>query len=141
MIVPDVNLLIYAYNRDAPDHAAARGWWERLLNADDPVGLAWATALGFVRLMTHRAVLVTPLGPQQAIAHVRSWLAQPNVELLEPGNRHLEILERLLVGIGTGGNLITDAHLAALAIEHQAELCSNDTDFGRFPGLRWHNPL
>jgi hypothetical protein len=91
--------------------------------------------------MTHRAVLVTPLEPERAVGHVRSWLNQPNAEPLEPGPRHLDILERLLGAIGVAGNLTTDAHLAALAIEHQCELCSNDTDFARFPGLRWQNPL
>jgi len=91
--------------------------------------------------MTHRAVLVEPLPPQRAVAHVRSWMARANVDVLEPGGRHLEILERLFSALGTAGNLTTDAHLAALAIEHQCELCSNDADFARFPGLRWRNPL
>jgi len=141
VIIPDVNLLIYAYNRDAPHHARARTWWENLLNSDSPVALPWVTVLGFIRLMTHRTVLVTPLTPRRAMEHVGSWIAQTNVELLDPGERHLEILDRMLAVLGTGGNLITDAHLAALAIEHQCELCSNDTDFARFPGLRWRNPL
>ena len=141
MIVPDVNLLIYAYNRDAPHHVDARAWWEELLSSNDPVGLPWATMLGFIRLMTHRAVLVTPLPPKQAIAHVRSWHVRPNVSVLEPGPRHLEVLARLFEALGTAGRLTTDAHLAALAIEHQGELCSNDGDFARFPGLRWRDPL
>lgn len=141
MIVPDVNLLIYAYNRDAPQHATARMWWEEALSSDVPVGLAWAAALGFIRLMTHRTVLVAPLEPRVAVEHVRSWLAQPNVQLLTPGEHHLEILGRLFGALGAAGNLTTDAHLAALAIEHQCELCSNDADFARFPGLRWRNPL
>lgn len=141
MIVPDVNLLVYAYNRDAPHHADARSWWENLLNSDTPVALPWASVLGFVRLMTHRAVLTTPLMPAKATDHARGWMLRPNVEPLEPGERHLDILDRLLRVVGAGGNLTTDAHLAALAIEHQAELCSNDADFARFPGLRWRNPL
>jgi hypothetical protein len=141
MIVPDVNLLIYAYNRDAPHHAEAKAWWEELLSSDDPVGLPWATTLGFIRLMTHRAVLVTPLTAERAIAHVRSWHMRPNVGVLEPGPRHLELLDRLFAALGTAGRLTTDAHLAALAIEHQCELCSNDADFARFPGLHWRNPL
>jgi toxin-antitoxin system PIN domain toxin len=141
MIVPDVNLLIYAFNRDAPHHAEAKAWWEDLLSSDEPVGLPWATTLGFVRLMTHRAVLVTPLGPERAIDYVRSWFMRPNVSVLEPGPRHLGLLGRMLASLGTGGRLTTDAHLAALAIEHQCELCSNDADFARFPGLRWSNPL
>lgn len=141
MIVPDVNLLVYAYNQDAPHHAEAKRWWEGLLNSDTPVALPWVSVLGFIRLMTHRAVLMTPIAPAQAVAHARGWMARPNVEPLDPGVRHLDILHRLLTEIGVGGNLTTDAHLAALAIEHEAELYSNDTDFGRFPGLRWRNPL
>lgn len=141
MILPDVNLLVYAYSRDAPHHVEAKGWWEALLNSDEPVALPWVTALGFIRLMTHRAVLVTPLEPRGAVAHVSGWLRRRNVETLNPGDRHLEILDRLFGTLGTGGNLTTDAHLAALAIEHQCELYSNDSDFGRFPGLRWRNPL
>jgi uncharacterized protein len=141
VIVPDLNLIVYAHNADAPEHAASRAWWEALLNGTEPVAVPWAVALGFVRLLTHRAVLVTPMLPPVAVAHVRSWLAQPHVEILDPGPQHLAILDRLLTATGTAGNLTTDAHLAALAIEHQCELHSNDTDFARFPGLRWRNPL
>jgi toxin-antitoxin system PIN domain toxin len=141
VIVPDVNLVVYAHNADAPDHAAAREWWEELLNGVEPVALPWAVAIGFVRLMTHRAVLVTPMLSATAIAHVRSWFAQPNVERIEPGPRHLDVLDDVLSAAGAAGSLTTDAHLAALAIEHQCELHSNDTDFARFPGLRWRNPL
>lgn len=141
MILPDVNLLIYAYNSDAPHHAAAKAWLEDLMSSDEPVGLPWVTALGFIRLMTHRAVLVTPLAAERAIAHVRSWHMRRNVSVIEPGPRHLELLHRMLQALGTAGRLTTDAHVAALAIEHQCELCSNDADFARFPGLRWCNPL
>ena len=141
MILPDVNLLLYAYNSDARHHPAARGWWEQLLSGDEIVGLPWAVGLGFVRLMTHPAVLQAPLAPGVAIRHVRSWLERPNLIVIEPGPRHLDVMESLLEDLGIGGNLTTDAHLASLAIEHQAELHSNDTDFGRFSGLRWRNPL
>jgi toxin-antitoxin system PIN domain toxin len=141
VILPDLNLVVYAHNSDAPDHAAARAWWEGLLNSTEPVAIAWVVALGFVRLMTHRSVLVTPLQPAAAIAHVRAWFARPNVERLDPGPQHLDAIDRLLSAAGTAGNLTTDAHLAALAIEHQCELHSNDNDFARFPGLRWRNPL
>lgn len=141
MIVPDVNLLLYAYNSDAPHHGKAKTWWEDLLSSDEPVGLPWATMLGFIRLMTHRAVLLEPLAADQAVGFVRSWLGRPNVSLLEPGPRHLELIDALFRAIGTAGRLTTDTHLAALAIEHQCELCSNDADFGRFPGLNWRNPL
>jgi toxin-antitoxin system PIN domain toxin len=141
MILPDVNLLVYAYNRDARQHAAARAWWERLLTSTEPVALPWAVSCGFIRLMTHPTVLLRPLDPSRAVAHVRAWLDRPNVEVLDPGPRHLELLGQLLGELGVGGNLTTDAHLAALAIEHQCELHSNDADFGRFSGLRWLDPL
>ena len=141
MILPDLNLVIYAHNADAPTHAASRAWWERLLNGAEPVAVPWAVVLGFIRLMTHRAVLITPMLPNAAVERVRSWFARPNVQPLEPGPQHLEILDRLLGAAGAAGNLTTDAHLAALAIEHQCELHSNDTDFARFSGLRWRNPL
>ena len=141
MILPDVNLLVYAYNSDAPRHAAARRWWEGLLNGAMPVGLPWAVTCGFVRLMTHPAVLVRPLSTAEAGGAVQAWLVRPCVEVLAPGPRHLEILLRLLAEPGVTGALTTDAHLAALAIEHQCELHSNDADFSRFPGLRWRNPL
>lgn len=141
MIIPDVNLLIYAYNSDARHHERARAWWEGLLGTAGRVGLPWAVSCGFVRLMTHPAVLAVPLSPGAAIRHVRRWLERSNVIVLEPGPRHLDLLESLLGPLGVAASLTTDAHLAALAIEHQAEVHSNDTDFGRFAGLRWRNPL
>lgn len=141
MIVPDVNLLVYAYNRADPQHEAARDWWETTLNNTDPVGLPWIVSSGFIRLMTHPRVLQTPLAVAEAIRHVQSWLDQPCVVVLEPGklfaNRFLGFLNEL----GTAGNLTTDAYLAALAVEHQGELLSADTEFHRFKGLRWRNPL
>jgi toxin-antitoxin system PIN domain toxin len=141
VIVPDLNLLIYSYNRKAPQHEAARAWWEGLLKGAEPVAVPWVVVLGFVRLMTQRTMLANPMQPAIALAQVRAWFACPNVEELEPGPQHLDLLDRLLAAAGTAGNLTTDAHLAALAIEHQCELHSNDTDFARFPGLRWRNPL
>lgn len=141
MIVPDVNLLVYAYNRDAPEHASARQWWERTLSSPRPVGLPWASALGFTRIMTSRTVLLRPIAPDTALGHIRSWLERPNAHVLEPGPRHLDLLDSLLSSTGATGRLLTAAHLAALAIENQAELHSNDTDFARFTGLRWINPL
>ena len=140
MIVPDVNLVVYAYNEDAPFHAAAKTWWERCLSEEEPVGLAWAVILGFVRLMSNRRVLARPLPAAEAVRHCRSWLAQPNARIILPGSTHMDILAGLLGG-PVGPNLVTDAHLAALAMEHQAELHSNDSDFARFPGLRWRNPV
>ena len=141
MIVPDVNLLVYAYSTGAPEHGRAREWWEDLLNGAEGVALPWATSLGFVRLVTSSRVLDRPMQSGKAIAVVRSWLDRANTEVLNPGPRHLEILARLLEAAGAAGSLTTDAHLAALSIEYQCELHSNDADFQRFPGLRWRNPL
>lgn len=141
MIVPDVNLLVYAYDRGTPLHVGARRWWETLLNGSVAVGIPWAVVLGYVRIMTSPRVRAVPITAPIALTDVRSWLARPTVSLLDPGPRHLELVEGLLVQAGAGGTLVTDAHLAALAIEHQGELHSNDTDFARFPGLRWRNPL
>ncbi|MBI4263730.1 MAG: type II toxin-antitoxin system VapC family toxin [Acidobacteria bacterium] len=141
MTLPDINLLLHAYNSASPVHAAARAWWEGVLNSTRPVGLSWVGILGFIRIATHRQILANPLPVGTACGHVRAWLAQPYVTILDPGARHGEILFGLLETLGTAGNLTTDAHLAALAIEHQAELHSTDADFSRFPGLRWVNPL
>ena len=140
MILPDLNLLLYAYNPGAAQHAAARAWWESLLRGGGRVGIAWAVILGFVRLTTTRGVLARPATPAEAVSRIVSWLEQPGVFILSPGPRHLEVFARTLAAT-PGGALTTDAHLAALAIENQAELHSNDTDFARFAGLRWHNPL
>lgn len=141
MIIPDVNPLVNAYNGDSPDHPVARRWWESVANDREPIGLAWVTVLGFLRLMTSPRVMPRPMPVAAAVAAVESWLALPHVELVEPGPRHAEILFRLLRGTGVAGNLTTDAHLAALAIEHQGQVASSDGDFARFEGLRWFNPL
>jgi toxin-antitoxin system PIN domain toxin len=105
------------------------------------VGLAWAVLLGFVRLMTHPAVLERPMSAGEALGHARSWLARPNALVLQPGPRHLDLLDALLAEAGAAAALTTDAHLAALAIENNAVLHSNDADFARFGGLRRHDPL
>jgi toxin-antitoxin system PIN domain toxin len=141
VILPDVNVLVHAYNADSPAHARARAWWEDALGASRPVGLAWSVVLGYIRITTHPRVAASPLPPAVACGHVEAWLAQPQVTLLHPGERHAAILFDLLRRLGTAGNLTTDAHLAALAIEHQAEVCSSDADFARFPGLCWTNPI
>jgi hypothetical protein len=141
MIVPDINLLVYAYNADAPRHLAARRWWEEVMSSGLSIGIPWAVSLGFLRLMTHPAVLVEPMRPRAAITVLESWYARDAVEVLSPGPRHLRLLDELLDAAGVAGNLTTDAHLAAIAIEHHAELCSTDRDFSRFPGLLWRNPL
>jgi len=141
VIVPDVNLLLYAYIRSFGHHVRARRWWEDLLNGDKEVGVPAPAVFGFVRLATSPAVFDRPLAVADALALVEEWLALPHVHFALPGPRHLEIAFGLLRELGVAGNLTTDVQLAAVAIEHQGELHSNDTDFGRFPRLRWVNPL
>ena len=140
MIVPDINILIHAYNSDSARHRRARAWWEQTLRRPRPVGMAWATMLGFIRIMTHRGILGNPMTVAEATRRVRAWLNHPRVVALTPGEQHAEILFRLLKQLGTAGNLTTDAHLAALAISRGATLVSCDADFGRFRQLRWENP-
>ena len=140
MIIPDINIVVHAYNSDSPRHDSAREWWEQTMNEPRPVGMPWVTMLGFIRIMTHRTVLANPMFPADAIRRVRTWLQRPCVQILQPGEMHAEILFGLLQHLGTAGNLTTDAHLAALALEYQAEVASTDADFARFPRLRWFNP-
>ena len=141
MIVPDVNLLVHAHDSESRRHEAAREWWETLMNGTGSVGLPWVAILGFIRIATNPKILDNPLDVGGACARVRSWLTQPQTVFVHPGDRHADILFDLLAAAGAAGNLTTDAHLAALAIEHQAELHSTDADMARFPGLRWINPL
>lgn len=141
MIVPDVNLLLYAEIDAFPEHEAARGWWEDTLNGDRQVGIAPVCLFGFIRISTHRRVLTEPLPVQDAIERVQRWLAQPYVILLVPGTEHLATAFRLLESSGAGGNLTTDVQIAAYAVEYGGEVFSNDTDFGRFEGVRWVDPL
>jgi uncharacterized protein len=139
--VVDLNLLLYAVNRDSAPHARAKAWLERTLRQDEPVALPWIVLLGFLRLATSARAFPKPLPPEQAIEVVDGWLACPIVAALSPGSEHWRVLRDLITASGTAGNLTTDVHLAALAIEHGAELYSADTDFARFPMLRWRNPL
>lgn len=141
MIVVDLNILIYAVNADAPSHRQARRWWERTLSDGETVGLAWSVVLGFLRLTTNARVLPRPLTTEQAFAIIDDWFAQPSVQAVAPTDRHWAIVKEILAPLGAAGNLTSDAHLAGLAIEHGACLCSTDNDFARFAGLRWVNPL
>ncbi len=142
MIVPDINLLLYAEIDAFPQHAAAARWWEEALNAPERrVGLPAPSLFGFIRLSTSRMIFEEPLRMKEAIGRVQRWFSRPNVDFLVPGTRHLELAFALLEQLGTGGNLTTDVQLAAYAIENNAELHSNDGDFTRFDGLRWRNPL
>jgi hypothetical protein len=137
----DLNLLLYAIDEEAPHHERARPWLEEALSGTEEVGFAWAVLLGFVRISTNPVVFERPLRSGEALDYVDGWLAQPVAAVVHPTERHAARLRETLEPLGTAGNLTTDAHLAVLAIEHGAELCSADTDFARFPGLRWHNPL
>lgn len=141
MIVPDLNLLLYAVHEASPRHAVARAWWEALLNGDEPVGLPWTIVLGFVRLTTNSRVFQNPLPVEEALATVDAWYARRVVTTVEPAGRHWAILRALIEESGAAGNLTSDAHLAALCIERGATLHTADADFGRFRGLRWVNPL
>jgi uncharacterized protein len=139
--LPDLNLLLYAIDEEAHQHELAREWLEDALSATEEVGFAWVVLLGFVRLASNPAVFDQPLRVDEALDYVDQWLAQPVAVVVHPTERHAEHLRDLLEPLGTAGSLTTDAHLAALAIEHGAELCSRDADFSRFPGLRWNDPL
>jgi hypothetical protein len=141
MILVDANILIYAVNADAPLHRIAKSWLESALSGPETVGVPWTVLLAFLRLTTRPGVFEKPLSPQVAFEVVDDWLSQPALVTVEPTAQHLRVLRDLLLPLGLGGNLTSDAHLAALAIEHAAELCSSDGDFARFPRLRWRNPL
>lgn len=137
----DLNLLLYALDESSPLHDDARPWVERTLSGPETVAVAWNVLLGFIRLSTRAAVFASPLRVEEALDIVAGWLEQPAVTVIHPTERHAAVLRELLAPLGTGGNLTSDAHLAALAIEHGAELCSTDADFSRFPGLRWVHPF
>jgi uncharacterized protein len=139
--LPDVNLLLYAVDEGSVRHEPARAWVEDRLSGTETFALAWVVLLAFIRLTTSSRVFQSPLTTSEALDLVDSWLAQPCATVVHPTSRHAFVLRELLEPLGTAGNLTTDAHLAALAIEHGAELCSTDRDFSRFTGLRWANPL
>lgn len=141
MIVPDSNLLIYAYTPSLPQHAAAKQWWGDALTNREPVGLSYQTIFAFLRISTNPRLFKTVLTVGDAGHHLRSWIAQPNVQIIHPAADHLDRVLDLLHQVGVAGNLVADAHLAALAMEHLAVLHTADADFVRFPNLRWHNPI
>jgi toxin-antitoxin system PIN domain toxin len=141
MILVDANLLLYAYQPRADQHGAARAWLEAALSGTQLVRFAWLTLWAFVRITTHPRVFERPLTTREAETAVSAWLECRVAGILEPGERHWEILRRLMREGQTAGPLVTDAAMAALAIEHGAVLHTTDRDFSRFPGLRWTNPL
>ena len=142
MIIPDTNLLVYAYNSEASQHTAACQWWENLVTGNEGIGIPWEVSTAFIRLMTHPSVLTSPISTSNAIGHVREWFQHEHIEPVNPGADYIRHLYQLLQVVGRGGNLVPDAHIAAIAIEHKAEVHTyNVRDFARFPGLRWRNPL
>ncbi|MBI3281476.1 MAG: PIN domain-containing protein [Acidobacteria bacterium] len=141
MTIIDANLLLYAYNADAPQQPAAARWLAELFASGETVALPWMTLWAFVRISTNSRIWPNPRPPREAFGLIREWLAQPGVVIVQPGPRHMEILELLVVNRGAAGPRFTDAVLAALAIENGALLASTDQDFRRFPELRWIDPL
>jgi hypothetical protein len=141
MRIVDLNVLLYAVNADATQHAAVHAWWVAAMNGEDTIGLPWVVLLGFLRLASNPHVFPRPLPPEAAADRVDRWLARENVRIVRAKDDHWRTLKTLLNVTGTAGNLTTDAHLAALALTHDAVLVSCDTDFARFRDLRWENPL
>jgi uncharacterized protein len=141
VILVDANLLIYAFFEESPHHRQAREWLDEQLNSFVAVGLPWPSLLAFVRIVTNPRVFRPATSPTSAWRQVLDWLACEPVWIPQPTERHAEVLGLLISLPGVHGNLVTDAHLAALAIEHGLTLCSTDGDFARFPELRWTNPL
>ena len=141
MIVPDVNLLLYAVHDSSPFHRRANDWLQATLDGDEPVGLPWLVVLGFLRITTNPRIYATAMRSVDAVSLMKDWMSRSVVSVIEPGQEHWRILSALLAQTGAAGNLTTDAHLAALCIERGATLHSADTDFARFRSLDWVNPL
>ncbi len=141
MILCDVNVLVYAYREEAPDHARYADWLRDTVASDEAHGVSDHVLSGFVRVVTHPRVFNAPAPIDDALAFARTLREQPNAVPVSPGERHWDIFERLCREAGAKGNLVPDAYLAAVAIEHGAELVTTDRDFARFPGLRWRHPL
>jgi toxin-antitoxin system PIN domain toxin len=140
MKLVDVNILLYAVNDDDPLHDRIRSWWEESLRSSEPVGLAWSVLHGYLRLATHPRVFSRPQSKEEATDRVSKWLAHPNVQIARETDDHWHVLQSLVLEVGTIGNLVSDAHLAAIAISRAMTLVSCDRDFARFRQLRWENP-
>ena len=140
MKLVDANVLLYAINKDSAHHAEAHAWLDASLNGRETVGFTWVVLLAFLRLVTHAAIFPRPLTPRDALDVLRHWLARPRAAIIEPTPRHIDVLGDLLAVVGTAGNLVNDAHVAALSLEHGCEIVSYDADFARFPGVRWQTP-
>jgi uncharacterized protein len=141
VILVDVNVLVYAFHDGTPGHAAYRAWLDATLGSDEPFGVSDLVLSGFVRVVTHPRVFDPPVPLAEAMAAADVLRSQSNSVLLAPGPRHWEIFRRLCTAVGTRGNLVPDAYLAAIAIEAGCEWITTDRDFSRFPGLRWRHPL
>jgi uncharacterized protein len=141
MIVLDANLLLYAYDRDAPENAAAKRWLAGIFSGTDLVGLPWLSVWAFLRLITNSRIFANSIPMSAAIQMVEQWMARPNVRLLSPGEHHWSILRQLLIDANIRAAQTTDAQIAAIAIEFGGVLYTTDRGFARFPGLRWVNPL
>jgi toxin-antitoxin system PIN domain toxin len=141
MILIDANLLLYAYHPRAERHEKSRAWLDAALSGPELVRFAWLTLWAFLRIATAPRVFERPLSASEAGTAISSWLAQPTAGIVEPGERHWELLRGLVREGQASGPLVMDAVLAAIAIEHGATLCTTDRDFARFPGLKWTNPL
>jgi uncharacterized protein len=141
VILVDANILLYAEDELSPRHGVARAWWDAELSGNSPVCLCWIVLDAFIRIGTNPRVFEHPLSLDQAIARIESWMEQPCVRIVTPTTRHWTVFQKMLRQGQAVANLVTDAHLAALAEEHGCELISTDSDFSRFPGLRWRNPL
>lgn len=141
MILVDVNLLVYVIDEDSPFHSKALKWWESQLQTGGTVCLSWNSIYGFLRVVTNARALPNPLPLAVAFQRVDEWLALPQIRVLQPTSEHFAGLKKMLKERAASPKLISDAHFAALALEHDCELCSADSDFGRFTGLRWQNPL
>lgn len=139
-MIVDANVLLYAADDRSSFHEVARDWLEGALNGVTRIGFPWATLTAFQRIITHPRVTANPLTPEDAWSHVTDWIDADQAWIPVPGDRHSEIFGRLIVEGDLRGNLVTDAHLAALALEHGVGVCSFDSDFARFQGLRWSNP-
>jgi toxin-antitoxin system PIN domain toxin len=141
MKIVDLNILLYVVNENAVHHKPVLHWWEQAINGDEPIGLPWIVLLGFLRVSTNPAIFSHPLDVGTAIGKVHTWVSLDNTRVVREKEEHWDILRSLLTEAGTAGNLTTDAHLATLAISHGAVLVSCDSDFSRFKGLRWENPI
>lgn len=140
MKVVDLNVLVYATDSTSARHAVAKTWLDAAISSSDTIGLPTAVTIGFVRITTNARIMQAPLKVSESVAIVRGWLQRANVSTPAPTDRHYEIMEEILSPLPAGGNIVSDAHLAAIAIAHGAEVYSFDRDFGRFAGLRWAEP-